>query len=394
MRAVCWQRPLVVSVENVPDPTIQDPTDIIVKVALSSTCGSDLHLYDGYIPTMQPGDIIGHEFVGEVVAVGRDVTQHAVGDRVVVCSIIGCGHCHYCETDQWSLCDNSNLGAWQEELAFGYAGAGIFGYSHLFGGYAGSHAEYIRVPFADFGAVKIPDGVSYENALFVSDAFPTGFQAADFCSIQPGDTVAVWGAGAVGLFAMRSAYMLGAERVVAIDRFPGRMRAASAFGHASHVLNYEEVDIVEALKEITAGRGPDACIEAVGMEAHAPGLPGMYDRVKQTLRLETGRPHALRAAIQACKKGGTVSVIGVFAGLIDKIPMGAAFNKALTLRMGQQHGQRYMPQLMQRVANGEIEPARVITHRMALEQAQEGYEIFKHKVDECLRVVFDPSMQA
>src|SRR5690606_37600251 len=331
-----------------------------------------------------------HEFMGEVVEVGSQVYNVRVGDRVVVPSIVACGGCFYCHQEQYSLCDNTNPNAAMLEAAFGYSTAGIYGYSHLFGGYAGSHAEYIRIPFADVGAFVIPDGVTDEQALFCSDAFPTGFFAADNCDIQPGDIVAVWGAGAVGLFAMVSAYMLGAERVIAIDRFPERLNMAREFANAD-TINYEEQDdVVEILKQMTGGRGPDACIDAVGMEAHAGGLPGMYDKVKQTMRLETDRPHVLRQAIQACRKGGTFSIVGVYAGLLDKLPMGAAFNKGLKFKMGQMHGQKYTGELLNRVARGEIDPSRLITHRMSLDDAPKGYDLYKHKYEDCLRVVFAP----
>ncbi|MCU0496122.1 MAG: glutathione-dependent formaldehyde dehydrogenase [Anaerolineae bacterium] len=389
MRAVTWQGPNKVTVENVPDPTLLNQHDAIIKVRLTSICGSDLHLYDGFVPSMLPGDIIGHEFMGEVVAIGKSVRKLKIGDRVVVSSIIGCGKCWFCEQALWSLCDNSNPNNGLEAM-YGYTTSGIFGYSHLFGGYAGSHAEYIRVPFADQVAFVVPENLSDEQTLFVSDAFPTGYQAALFCDIHPGDTVAVWGAGAVGLFAMRSAYMLGAEKVIAIDRFPERLEHARVNGHAVATLDYTETDVIDALKELTGGRGPDSCIDAVGMEAHAGGLPGMYDKVKQSMRVETDRPHVLRQAIQACRKGGTFSIIGVYAGLVDKLNMGAAFNKGLTFRMGQMHGPSLIPDLLGRVERGEIDPSFAITHRMSLEQASEGYETFKHKNEQCLRVVFQP----
>lgn len=390
MKAVCWYGANDLRVVDVDEPKILNPRDAIIRVGLSSVCGSDLHLIDGYIPTMQRGDIIGHEFMGEVVEVGSQVYNVRVGDRVVVPSIVACGGCFYCHQEQYSLCDNTNPNAAMLEAAFGYSTAGIYGYSHLFGGYAGSHAEYIRIPFADVGAFVIPDGVTDEQALFCSDAFPTGFFAADNCDIQPGDIVAVWGAGAVGLFAMVSAYMLGAERVIAIDRFPERLNMAREFANAD-TINYEEQDdVVEILKQMTGGRGPDACIDAVGMEAHAGGLPGMYDKVKQTMRLETDRPHVLRQAIQACRKGGTFSIVGVYAGLLDKLPMGAAFNKGLKFKMGQMHGQKYTGELLNRVARGEIDPSRLITHRMSLDDAPKGYDLYKHKYEDCLRVVFAP----
>ncbi|GCE45845.1 threonine dehydrogenase-like Zn-dependent dehydrogenase [Thermosporothrix hazakensis] len=389
MRAVCWNGITNVQIERVPDPQIINPRDAIVKVTATTICGSDLHLYDGYIPTMQKGDVIGHEFMGEVVEVGKEVKTLRKGDRVVVPSVIACGKCYYCRNNLWSLCDNSNPNAWMAEAMYGFAPAGIYGYSHLYGGYGGSHAEYVRVPFADIGPVKVPDGVSDEQALFISDAFPTGYTGADYCDIKPGDTVAVWGCGAVGLFAMISARMLGAEQVIAIDRFPERLRVARDYCHAVP-LNYEGTDVVEELKQMTGGRGPDACIDAVGMEAHGPSLLGLYDKVRQTVRLTTDRATAVRQAIQACRKGGVVSIMGVYGGFLDKFPLGAAFTKGLTLRMSQMHAQRYTHMLMERVAKGEVDPTFVVTHRMSLDEAAQGFELFKHKEDECLRVVFRP----
>ncbi len=389
MKAVCWNGIHNVQVETVPDPQILNPRDTIVKVTATTICGSDLHLYDGYIPTMEKGDTIGHEFMGEVVEVGKEITNLRKGDRVVVPSVIACGRCYFCRHNLWSLCDNSNPNASIAEAGYGFSPAGIFGYSHLYGGYAGSQAEYARVPFSDIGPVKLPDNVSDEQALFISDAFPTGYMGADICDIHPGDTVAVWGCGTVGLFAMRSAYMLGAERVIAIDRFPERLRMAREFGQAE-VLNYVGTDVVEELKQMTGGMGPDACIDAVGMEAHGASVLGLYDKVEQALHLETDRIHVVRQAIQACRKGGTVSLMGVYGGYVNKFPLGVAFTKGLTLRMGQMHAQRYVAMLVERVAHGEIDPSAVITHRMSLDQAHEAYEIFKHKEDACVRVVFKP----
>uniref|UniRef100_B8HU46 Alcohol dehydrogenase GroES domain protein n=1 Tax=Cyanothece sp. (strain PCC 7425 / ATCC 29141) TaxID=395961 RepID=B8HU46_CYAP4 len=389
MKAVCWHGANDVRVETVPDPKILNPRDAILKVTSATICGSDLHIYDGYIPTVQPGDIIGHEFMGEIVDVGSDVKKLRVGDRVVVSSIIGCGQCFYCQQQQWSLCDNSNPNAWMQEQVYGFGTAGIFGYSHAFGGYAGAHAEYVRIPFADHGAVKVPAGIPDEKILPISDAFPTGYMGADLCDIQPGDTVAVWGCGPVGLFAMRSAYMLGAAKVIGIDRVPERLRMAQNFGQAE-VINYEAVDAGEALKEMTGGMGPDACIDAVGLEAHGIGLQGFYDEAKQKVRLETDRPSVLRQMMVACRKGGTLSIMGVYGGFVDKMPFGAAFNKGLTLRMGQMHGQKYMPMLLEKVMNNEIDPAAVFSHHLPLEQAPHGYEIFKHKQDNCTKVLLQP----
>jgi len=327
--------------------------------------------------------------MGEIVDIGSEVKLLKKGDRVVVSSIIGCGQCLYCQQQMWSLCDNSNPNAWMEEKIFGFGTSGIFGYSHAFGGYAGAFAQYVRVPFADFGAVKVPEGIPDEKLLPISDAFPTGYMGADMCNIQPGDIVAVWGCGPVGLFAMHSAYMLGAERVIAIDRFPERLELARNFAKAE-TINYEEIDPGEALKEMTGGRGPDACIDAVGLEAHGVGLEGAYDKAKQAVRLETGRPHVLRQMMLACRKGGTLSIMGVYAGFVDKIPMGAAMNKALTFKMGQMFGQKYMPMLLGRVLEGEVDPSRVFTHQLPLEQAPHGFELFKHKKDNCIKVLLKP----
>ena len=389
MKAVCWHGAKDVRVETVPDPKIINPRDAIVKITSTAICGSDLHLYDGFIPTMEKGDILGHEFMGEVVEIGSAVKNIKVGDRVVVPSTIGCGHCHYCNHDMWSLCDNSNPNAWMEEKLFGNVTSAIYGYSHLFGGYAGAQAEYVRVPFADVGVVKVPAEIPDEKLLFISDAIPTGFMGAELCDIQPGDTVAIWGCGPVGQFGIRSAYMLGAERVIAIDRVPERLKMAKEQSKAE-VINYEEVDAGEALKEMTGGRGPDSCMDAVGMEAHGTGLEGFYDEAKQALRLETDRPTALRQAIVACRKGGTVSVPGVYTGFVDKMPLGAFMNKGLTMKTGQTHVHRYFRPLLERIQNGEIDPSYIITHRLKLEEAPHGYEIFKHKKDNCIKVVLKP----
>jgi len=389
MRAVCWFGPHDVRVENVPDPKIINPHDAVVKITTTAICGSDLHLYDGYIPTMRRGDILGHEFMGEVVDVGRDVEKLKKGDRVVVPFPIACGHCMFCKKELWSLCDNSNPNAWLMESLYGYSGSALFGYSHLYGGYAGGQAEYVRVPFADVGPIKIPDGLADEQVLFLSDIFPTGYMAAENCNIQPGDTIAVWGCGPVGQFAIRSAYMLGAERVIAIDRIPERLRMAQEHGHAE-VINYEGTDVVEMLKQMTGGIGPDACIDSVGMEAHGTTIGAINDNIKQKIRLSTDRPHVLREAIQACRKGGTVSVPGVYGGFLDKLPFGAAFAKALTLKTGQTHVHKYLRPLLNRVREGQIDPSFVITHRFDLDAAPQGYEIFKHKEDDCIKVVLKP----
>jgi threonine dehydrogenase-like Zn-dependent dehydrogenase len=389
MKALRWYGTEDVRVEQVPDPEILNPRDAIVKVTSTAICGSDLHMYDGYIPTMQQGDILGHEFMGEIVELGREVTTLKRGDRVIVPFTISCGSCFFCQSQLWSLCDNSNPNAGMAEKAYGYSAAGLFGYSHLFGGYAGGQAEYVRVPFADVGPLKVPEHLSDEQVLFLTDILPTGYQAAEFCAIKPGDTVAVWGCGPVGQFAIRSAYMLGAERVIAIDRVPERLELARSYGKAD-VLNYEEDTVLEALREMTSGRGPDSCIDAVGLEAHGGGLDGFYDRVKQSLRLETDRPTALRLAIQACRKGGVVSIPGVYGGLLDKFPLGAAFNKGLTLKMGQTHVHRYTKPLLERIERGDIDPSGIITHRLKLDAAPEAYRTFRDKKDKCIKVVMTP----
>jgi threonine dehydrogenase-like Zn-dependent dehydrogenase len=375
-----------VEVKDVPDPEILNPRDAIIRITNTAICGSDLHLYNGWIPSMKRGDVIGHEFMGEVVETGKAVTNLARGDRVVVPFPIACGHCLQCEREMYSLCENTNPNAWMAEKMWGYSPCGIFGYSHMLGGYPGGQAEYARVPFADVGPIKVPDELSDEQVLFLSDIFPTGYMAADMCGIQPGDVVAVFGCGPVGQFAIKSAYMLGAERVIAIDRFAYRLRIAHDRAGAE-TLNYEEVDVPAALREMTGGRGPDHCIDAVGLEGHAPGMHGAYDTAKTMMMMETDRPPALRQAIMACRSGGTVSVAGVYGGFIDKFPIGAIVNRSLTIRSGQCHVQRYMRPLLQRIQQGEIDPSFIITHRLPLDRAADGYEMFKNKEDECLKVV-------
>jgi threonine dehydrogenase-like Zn-dependent dehydrogenase len=389
MKAVCWHGTHDVRVESVPEPRLLNHRDALIKVTLTAICGSDLHLYDGYIPQMHSGDILGHEFMGEVVEVGRDVRNLKMGDRVVVPFTICCGRCYFCRNGLWSLCDNSNPNAALCEKLYGSSGAGLFGYSHIYGGFAGGQAQYVRVPFADVGPVKVPEGVTDEQALFLSDIFPTGYMAAENCNIQPGDVIAVWGCGPVGQFAIRSAFMLGAERVIAIDNIHTRLEMAQR-AHAE-ILDYDDFDLVEKLMEMTGGRGPDACIDAVGMEAHGHTFDALYDRAKQAVHLETDRPHALRQAIQACRKGGTVSVPGVYGGFIDKFPIGAAFAKGLTCKMGQTHVPRYMKQLLDRIQAGEIDPSFVITHRLKIDDAAEGYHTFRYDPDECIKVVMKPS---
>lgn len=390
MKAVCWNGTQDVRVERVPDPQIINPQDAIIKITRTAICGSDLHLYNGYIPTMQSGDILGHEFMGEVVEVGPEVHNLQIGDRVVIPFTIACGHCFFCEHQLWSLCDNSNPNAWMAEEMWGYTGSGLFGYSHLTGGYAGGQAEYARVPFADVGPYKVPEGLSDEQVLFLTDIFPTGYMAAENCDIQPGDTVAIWGCGPVGQFAIRSAYLLGAERVIAIDRVPERLNMAKVLSKAE-IIDYSQDDnIQEILREMTGGRGPDACIDAVGMEAHGYGLDAKYDWAKQQVRLQTDRPTALRSCIQACRKGGTVSIPGVYGGVIDKVPLGSAFNKGLTFKMGQTHVMRYLPRLMEHIQNGDIDPSYIITHRLPLDDAAHAYQIFRNKEEGCIKVVLQP----
>jgi len=379
-----------VQVQNVPDPKILNDQDVIVKVTSTAICGSDLHLYNGFVPTMESGDILGHEFMGEVVETGRGVRKLQKGDRVVVPFPIACGNCLSCKRGLFSLCENSNPNAWMAEKLWGHSPSGIFGYSHLTGGFAGGQAEYARVPFADVGPIKVPEGLTDDQVLFLSDIFPTGYMGADMCNIQPGDTIAVWGCGPVGQFAMKSAFLLGAERVIGIDRIPERLRMAREKAGAE-TINYEEADIYEALKEMTGGQGPDSCIDAVGLEAHTPGLQYAYDRVKQAVMLETDRPIALRQAIMACRNGGTVSVIGVYGGFIDKFPMGSLMNRSLTIRSGQCHVHRYLKPLMELIQSGKIDPSFVITHRMKLDEAADGFSIFNNKQDECIKIVMRPN---
>jgi threonine dehydrogenase-like Zn-dependent dehydrogenase len=389
MKATCWTDKRTVRVEQVPEPTILNQRDAIVRITSTAICGSDLHLYNGFVPTVKRGDILGHEFMGEVMEVGSGVKNLKAGDRVVVPFPIACGACGLCQKGLFSLCENSNPNAWMAEKLWGYSPAGIFGYSHLLGGFPGGQSEYARVPFADVGPLKIPANVPDEKVLFLSDIFPTGYMGAEQCGIQPGDVIAVWGCGPVGQFAIKSAFLLGAERVIAIDRFPYRLRMARERAGAE-VINYEEVDVYDALRELTGGRGPDACIDAVGMEGHAPGIVGAYDRVKQATGLETDRAHALRQAIMACRNGGTVSVIGAYAGFIDKFPFGSVMNRSLTIKTGQAHVQRYMKPLLERVEKGEIDPSFVITHRLPLDEAPRAYDMFLNKEDDCVKVVLRP----
>jgi threonine dehydrogenase-like Zn-dependent dehydrogenase len=392
MRANVWSGRNTVQVENVPDPKILNDRDAIVKITSTAICGSDLHLYDGYVPTMKRGDILGHEFMGEVVETGKGVTNLKSGDRVVVPFPIACGNCWSCKHELYSVCENSNPNSGLAEKMFGHSTAGIFGYSHLTGGYAGGQAEYARVPYADVGPIKIEDDLTDEQVLFLSDIFPTGYFGADLCDISGGEVIAVFGAGPVGQFAIASAVLLGAERVIAIDKYDYRLQMARNKAGATDVINFaEDADIVEQLKELTGGRGPDAVIDAVGMEAeHGHGALQAVDRMKQATRSESDRPHALRDAILACRPGGIVSVIGVYGGLIDKFPSGAFMNKGLQLRAGQCHVQAYLKPLYDRIVNGDIDPSFVVTHRLELGMAPDGYETFKHKQDECVKVVLKP----
>ncbi|HMU56375.1 MAG TPA: zinc-dependent alcohol dehydrogenase [Nitrospira sp.] len=388
MKANCWYGKQDVQVVEVPDPKILNQRDAVIKITSTAICGSDLHLYNGFVPTMEKGDIMGHEFMGEVVEIGGEVKKLRVGDRVVVAFPISCGSCFFCHKEMYSLCENSNPNAWMAEKFFGHSPAGVFGYSHLTGGFAGGQAEYVRVPFADVGTVKIEDGLKDEQVLFLSDIFPTGYMAAENCNIQAGDTVAIWGCGPVGQFAIRSAFLLGADRVIAIDRISERLRMAAAGG--AETIDYEEADVYDMLMQMTGGRGPDACMDAVGLEAHAPGPVYYYDRVKQAMMLQSDRPTVLRQAIRACRNGGTVSVPGVYGGFVDKIPMGAVMNKALTIKTGQTHVQRFFGPLLERITRGDIDPSFVVTHHLKLDDAPQGYDMFLHKYDECIKIVLHP----
>jgi len=389
MKALCWYGKNDVRVETVPEPKIINPRDAIVKTTLSAICGSDLHLLHGYIPSMQQGDILGHEFMGEILEVGADVTNLKKGDRVVVPFTIACGRCWFCQQGLTSLCDNSNPNAAAAEKLYGYSASGLFGYSHIFGGYAGGQAQYVRVPFADTACLCVPNSLTDEQVLFLSDIFPTGYMAAENCNIHPGDTIAIWGCGPVGQFAIKSAYMLGAERVIAIDEIPERLELAQSKGKAE-TINFSEGDVAQKLKDMTGGRGPDGCIDAVGMEAHGASFDAIYDYAKQAVRIETDRPHVLRQAIQACRKGGNLSVPGVYGGFIDKFPIGAAFSKGLTMRLGQTNVHRYMKPLLDRIEKGEIDPSFVITDRYGLECAPEAYKTFDKHDHGCIKVVLRP----
>lgn len=391
MKAVCWMGTGKVEVQNVEDPKIINPGDAILRVTRTAICGSDLHLYDGYIPTMESGDILGHEFMGIVEEVGSEVKNLKRGDRVVVPFTIACGNCFFCAKDLWSLCDNTNPNAHVCETMYGYSGSALFGYSHIYGGYAGGQAQYVRVPFADVGPIKIESGIEDEKVLFLSDIYPTGYQGAENANIQPGDNVAIWGAGPVGLFAAASAYMLGAGKVFVIDRFSERLALARDYCGAT-VINYADGNpsIVEALRDLTGGVGPDSCIDAVGMEAHGVDVTAIYDKVEQAAMMETDRPTALRQILQSVRKGGTVSIPGVYGGAINKLNFGAAFGKGITMKMGQTNMHKYLKPLLERVEQGQIDPSFMISHRIGIQDTPEMYKIWKEKKDRVTKIVIDP----
>ena len=390
MKAVCWMGKSKMETQNVPDPEIVNPRDAIIRITRTAICGSDLHLYDGFIPTMEEGDIMGHEFMGIVEETGSGVTNLKRGDRVVIPFTIACGNCLFCRKNLWSACDNSNPNAHLMEAAYGYSGSGLFGYSHMMGGYAGGQAQYARVPYADVGALKIESDLDDEKVLFLSDIFPTGYMAAENALIQPGDTVAVWGCGPVGQFAIASAFMLGAARVIAIDRLPERLELARSIGAVTVNYSDEDVEVLTALKDLTGGIGPDSGIDAVGLEAHSTDLQGVYDSIKTKLLMETDRPIVLRQAIQAVRKGGTLSIPGVYGGLLDKVPFGAAFGKGLTMKMGQTHMHKYMKPLLERIEAKQIDPSYIISHRITLDQAPEMYKVWRDKTDNVTKIVIDP----
>lgn len=390
MKAVCWMGKSKIETLEVADPVLLNPHDAIIKITRTAICGSDLHLFDGFIPTMEQGDVLGHEFMGIVEETGKEVSNLKRGDRVVVPFTIACGNCLFCKKQLWSACDNTNPNAHMMEALYGYSGSGLFGYSHMMGGYAGGQAQYARVPFANVGPLKIESDVPDEKVLFLSDIFPTGYMAAENAQIEDGDTVAVWGCGPVGQFAIASAFMLGAARVIAIDRFPERLAMAEGIGAITVDYSDEDVSVLTALKDLTGGIGPDGCIDAVGLEAHSADLQGFYDKVKTALMLETDRPGVLRQAIQAVRKGGTLSIPGVYGGLLDKVPFGAAFGKGITMKMGQTNMHKYMKPLLERIEKGQIDPSSIISHRITLDQAPKMYEIWRDKKDHVTKIVIDP----
>ncbi len=387
MRATCWEGKQKVRVQDVPDPRLLNAQDAIIKISSTTICGSDLHLYNGFIPTMQRGDILGQEFMGEVVEIGPGVRTLRVGDRVVVPFPIACGRCEECLLENYASCENSNPNAWLPEKMMGHPMCGVFGYSHLTGGFAGGQSEYVRVPYADIGPLKVPSYLTDEQVLFLSDILPTGYMAAEFCEITPRKVIAVFGAGPVGQFAIASARMLGAQRVIAIDRFPYRLKLARDRAGATDIINYEETDVQEALRDLTGGRGPDACIDAVGMEAHGHGVEFVYDNLKQKAKLQLDRALAIRHAIMACRSAGIVSVVGVYAGFVDKFPLGALMNRGITIKAGQCHVHRYMRPLLDRIENGEIDPSFVVSHHMDLSQAAQGYDMFVNKRDDVMKII-------
>lgn len=392
MKAICWFGKHDVRVTNVPDPEILNDRDAIIKITSTAICGSDLHLYNGYIPTMQEGDILGHEFMGEVVEVGKEIKNLKKGDRVVVPFTISCGNCFYCKRDLWSCCDNSNPTPEIAETLYGFSPAGLFGYTHMMGGFAGGQAEYVRVPFADVGPIKVPDHLEDEKVLFLSDIFPTGYMAAENCNIHEGDTVAVWGAGPVGQFAIKSALMLGAEQVVAIDHYEDRLDLAVEENGSDRVkkINFDDTEVFDKLKDLTGGRGPDSCIDAVGLESHGTSPDALLDYAKASVYLATDRPHALRQAIYACRKGGTVSIPGVYGGFLDKFPLGAAFGKGLTFKMGQTHMHKYLEPLLSAIEEEKIDPSFVISHRMNLSEAPAAYDNFNTEKNDWRKIVLKP----
>lgn len=394
MKAVCWMGKSDVQTLEVPDPRIINPHDAVIKITRTAICGSDLHLFDGFIPTMESGDILGHEFMGIVEETGRECTNLKRGDRVVIPFTIACGKCLFCKKQLWSACDNTNPNAHLMETMYGYSGSGLFGYSHMMGGYAGGQAQYARVPFANVGALKIESDLPDEKVLFLSDIFPTGYMAAENCDIEEGDTVAVWGCGPVGQFAIASAFMLGAARVIAVDRFPERLEMARKLGAICVDYTQDDVSVLTAMRDLTGGIGPDCAIDAVGLESHFNDLQGVYDAVKTAVFLETDRPGVLRQAIMAVRKGGTLSIPGVYGGLLDKVPFGAAFGKGIKMKMGQTHMHKYMKPLLERVEKGQIDPSFLISHRITLDEAPKMYEVWRDKKDKVTKIVIDPWAKA